>query len=125
MRPIEILIGHDHDGAISQALHTVIPVTSEWSERVFSLSLRLPRLESDDLKYGLDFLVVNGLLIRRLSHIQHFTSQREHPIPVFPIVTVVSKPRPSYLSRPITPSPATAKALAESPSVRIRVHRSE
>lgn len=30
-----------------------------------------------------------------------------------------------YKSLPITPSPATASALAESPSVRIRVHFAE
>ena len=69
VRAVIVLISHYHDRAVAQVLHVlVLP----------------PDLDPQDLDQVLDLRVLHDLLVRRLSHVQELTSQRENTIVVSP-----------------------------------------
>mmetsp|Transcript_98086 Transcript_98086/g.245796 ORF Transcript_98086/g.245796 Transcript_98086/m.245796 type:complete len:390 (+) Transcript_98086:1753-2922(+) len=66
VRTVEILVSHDHDGAIPQALQLLVVLPVE--------------IQAHDFDDVLDLLIGHHLLQRRIAHVEHLASEREHAV---------------------------------------------
>mmetsp|Transcript_45949 Transcript_45949/g.114222 ORF Transcript_45949/g.114222 Transcript_45949/m.114222 type:complete len:285 (+) Transcript_45949:3157-4011(+) len=67
VRPVSVLVGHDHDGSVSEALGRLLP---------------LANLQSHDFEQVRELLVGRHLVVLALTHVQHFASEREDAVSV-------------------------------------------
>mmetsp|Transcript_726 Transcript_726/g.1936 ORF Transcript_726/g.1936 Transcript_726/m.1936 type:complete len:224 (+) Transcript_726:1936-2607(+) len=68
VRPVEVLIRHDHHGAVPHLL----------------LVSLLTEAEAEDLDNAHDLLVLGHLLLGDIPHVEQLPAQREHTVPVAP-----------------------------------------